>query len=163
MVWIDVVILVIIALSAVISVIRGFVREALSLAAWILAFWVALTFSGDLAALFSKHISTPSVRMIAAFAILFIVTLLLAALVSHFAAQLVKKTGLSGTDRMLGVIFGIARGVVIVALLVLLAGLTPLPADPWWKESIFIVHFQTIALWILGFLPPDIASNFKFA
>lgn len=162
MIWIDFAILGIVALSAVVSVIRGFVREALSLAAWIASFWVALTFTEELAVMFTDYISVPSLRLVTAFAILFLVTLLITSLVAYMASQLVRKTGLTGTDRMLGVIFGLIRGAVIIAILVLLAGLTPMPHDPWWKESIFIVHFQEMALWLRGFLPPDIAQNFQY-
>ena len=162
MIWIDFAILGIVALSAVVSVIRGFVREALSLAAWITSFWVALTFTEELAVMFTDYISVPSLRLVTAFAILFLVTLLITSLVAYMASQLVRKTGLTGTDRMLGVIFGLIRGAVIIAILVLLAGLTPMPHDPWWKESIFIVHFQEMALWLRGFLPPDIAQNFQY-
>ena len=162
MTWVDYAILAVIALSAIISIIRGFVREALSLAGWILAFWVALTFTRDLAAHLEGQISIPSARLAVAFFVLFFVTLLLTALVNYLAVQLVDKTGLSGTDRMLGVIFGVARGGVIVAILVLLAGLTALPQDPWWREAILLRHFQDLALWIRGFLPPDIASQIRY-
>ncbi|WP_126455985.1 CvpA family protein [Sulfuriflexus mobilis] len=163
MIWVDYGILIILALSALISVMRGFVREALSLAAWVAAFWVAFTFHQHLATVFTNFIDAPSIRLIAAFTLLFVVTLIICALVNNLVAQLVKKTGLSGTDRMLGVLFGIARGAVVVAILVLLAGLTPIPADPWWKESIFIIHFQSMAIWLRDLLPPDIAANFQYA
>jgi len=162
MVWVDYAIIIIIALSALISVLRGFVKEALSLAAWVLAFWVAFTFHQNLATVLADYIDTPSLRLISAFALLFVVTLIIAALVNNLVAQLVKKTGLTGTDRMLGVVFGIARGTVIVAILVLMAGLTQLPADPWWNDSIFIVHFQNMAIWLKTFLPDDIAANFQY-
>ena len=163
MIWVDYGILIIVALSAVISVMRGFVREALSLAAWVAAFWIAFSFHQHLAVLFTDYIDAPSIRLISAFALLFVVTLVICAIINNLVAKLVKQSGLSGTDRMLGVIFGVARGAVIVAILVLLAGLTPLPADSWWKESTFIVHFLTMALWLRDFLPPDIAGNFKYA
>jgi len=163
MIWVDYGILIIVALSALISVMRGFVREALSLAAWVAAFWVAFSFHQHLATLFVDHIEAPSIRLISAFALLFVVTLVLCAILNNLVAKLVEKSGLSGTDRMLGVLFGIARGAVVVAILVLMAGLTPLPADPWWKESIFIVHFQEMAIWLRSFLPPDIAANFQYA
>lgn len=163
MIWVDYGILIIVALSALISVMRGFVREALSLVAWVAAFWVAFAFHQHLATLFANYIEAPSLRLMSAFALLFVVTLVICAIINNLVAQLVKKTGLSGTDRMLGVLFGVARGAVLVAILVLLAGLTPLPEDPWWKESIFIVHFQSMALWLRDFLPPDIAENFQYA
>lgn len=162
MVWVDYAIIIIVALSALISVLRGFVKEALSLAAWVLAFWVAFTFHQNLATTLAEYINTPSLRLISAFALLFVVTLIIAALVNNLVSQIVKKTGLTGTDRMLGVVFGIARGTVIVAILVLMAGLTQLPADPWWQDSIFIVHFQNMAIWLKTFLPEDIAANFQY-
>jgi len=162
MVWVDFAILIIVSLSALISVLRGFVREALSLVAWILAFWVAFTFHQNLASILAEYIETPSLQLISAFALLFVVTLIIAALINNLIGQLVKKTGLTGTDRMLGIIFGVARGAVIVAILVLMAGLTQIPQDPWWQESIFIVHFQKMAIWLQGFLPDDIAANFSY-
>lgn len=162
MIWVDYAILIIVALSALISVWRGFVKEALSLLGLVAAFWVALTFQQPMASLLTGFITAPSLQLIAAFAILFVVTMIIAGLLNYLAGQLVKKSGLSGTDRFLGVLFGIARGIVLVAILVLLAGLTPLPADPWWKDSVFIVHFQDMAVWIRGFLPADIAKEFHF-
>jgi len=162
MVWVDYAIIIIVSLSALISVLRGFVREALSLAAWVLAFWVAFTFHQNLASILAKYIETPSLQLISAFALLFVVTLIIAALINNLVGQLVKKTGLTGTDRMLGILFGVARGAVIVAILVLMAGLTQIPNDPWWKESVFIVHFQNMAIWLKSFLPDDIAANFSY-
>jgi membrane protein required for colicin V production len=160
--WVDITILGIITLSALISVLRGFVKEALSLAAWVLAFWVAFTFSKHLAQVYAGYISTPSVQMVAAFVTLFVITLILAAIVNYLVGKLVEKSGLTGTDRMLGVVFGVVRGAVIIAILVLLAGLTPVPKDPWWKQSTFIPHFQEFAVWMRGFLPPDIQKNFVY-
>jgi membrane protein required for colicin V production len=161
MIWIDYVILGIIGLSAVISLIRGFVREALSLAVWVIAFWVAWTFFRDLS-LQLDWFTVPSVRLGASFLILFIATLMVGALVNFLVGQLVDKTGLSGTDRMIGILFGAARGAILVAILVLLAGLTPFPNDPWWKESQLIGYFQELAVWLKQLLPADIGEKFKF-
>lgn len=160
--WADIAILIIVLLSSLISILRGFVREALSLTGLVIAFWVAFTFSEALSAYLADHIEIPSIRVAVAFAALFIVTLILAAIVNYFAGQLVKKSGLSGSDRMLGIVFGVIRGVAVVAVLVLLAGLTALPQDPWWNESLFMTHFQELAIWLRGFLPPDIAGNFVY-
>ena len=158
MLWIDYVIIGIIALSAIISVVRGFVKEVLSLVAWVLAFWVALTFSPQLSVLLSDYIATPSVSLFTAFAALFIVTLILSALVNHLIAAIVEKTGLSGTDRMLGVLFGLLRGAAIVTLLVLLAAATPMPSDAWWQNSVLIEHFEKLAIWARQFLPVGLAQ-----
>ena len=107
MFWVDYVIIGIIALSAIISVVRGFVKEVLSLLAWGLSFWVALTFSPQLSSFLSNYVETASIRLFAAFAALFIVTLILSALVNHLISTIVEKTGLSGTDRSLGIVFGL--------------------------------------------------------
>ncbi len=161
MIWVDYVILGIICLSSLVSLLRGFMREAFSLAAWILAFWISWTFFRDLA-VHLVWFTIPSVRLGAAFAILFLVTLILGAMVNYLVGQLVEKTGLSGTDRMVGIFFGAARGALLVSVMVLLAGLTPVPNDPWWQESLLIKYFQDLALWLKDLLPPDIASKFTF-
>ncbi len=161
MVWVDYLIIGIICLSAIVSLMRGFVREAFSLAAWILAFWVGWTFFRDLA----EHLvwlDLPSLRLGAAFVILFLLTLILGALVNYIIGKLVDKSGLSGTDRMVGMLFGIARGAVLVSIMVLLAGLTPMPNDPWWQESQLISYFSELAVWLRELLPPDIADKFTF-
>ncbi len=162
MIWVDYAILAILAVSAVISIFRGFVREALSLSGWVVAFWVALTFSGDLAAMLEGQIGVASVRQAVAFFALFMVVLLATGIAIWLAGMVVDKTGLTGTDRMLGVLFGIARGIVVVGLLVLVAGLTPLPQDRWWQESTFLPHFETVAVEIRALLPPDIAARLKY-
>jgi len=124
--------------------------------------WVAVVFFQDLAHLMKGWIDTPSIRDVSAFAILFVVTVLVGGLVNYLAGQLVAKTGLTATDRVLGMLFGIARGIVIVAVLVLLAGLTALPEDPWWQEALLLEHFQDMALWLRSFLPANIAENIRF-
>ena len=162
MIWADIVILVLIGLSMVISLWRGFTREALSLVAWIAAFWVGFTFAWYPATLLEPHVSVPSARLALGFLGLFLATLLLGGVVNYLIGKAVDKTGMTGTDRMLGLIFGLARGIVLVAILVLLAGLTPLPQDPWWGESLFIGHFQQLAKLLRDLLPPDIAAYFVY-
>ncbi len=162
MIWADVVILVLIGLSMAISLWRGFTREALSLVAWIAAFWVGFTFAWLPASWLEAHVSVPSARLALGFLGLFLVTLLLGGVVNYLIGKAVDKTGMTGTDRMLGLFFGLARGIVLVAILVLLAGLTPLPRDPWWSESLFLGHFQQLAELLRGLLPPDIAAYFVY-
>jgi len=161
--WIDVVILALIALSAILSLFRGFVREAVALATWLIALWVAMAFYEDLATILSQWISVPSAQKITAFAVLFVCVLLLGAIVNYLAGRIVDKTGLTGTDKLLGIVFGVARGGVIVAILVLLAGLTPLPQDPWWQDSQFLGYFQELATWLRSYLPNEIADNISYA
>lgn len=161
MIWVDYLILGIVALSALIGLIRGLVREVLSLAIWIGAILIAWWFYQPLAEHLTDWISTPSVRLGAAFLILVFTVLIAGAIVGHLISLLVEKTGLTGTDRLLGVVFGAARGAVLVAMLVFLAGLTPLPDDPWWKESALVGRFQVLAEHVLGELPPEVTERLK--
>ena len=160
--WLDYVLLGIVVLSAAISLLRGFIREALALVGWVAAVWIAITFSESLAKLFVSSIELPSMRLALAYLILFIGTLVVAGLLVWLVGMLVEKTGLSGTDRMLGMIFGLARGVIIAAILVLLAGMTPLPKDPWWREAVLVPHFQAIAEQLRAALPAEVARYIKF-
>ncbi|OBS08914.1 CvpA family protein [Acidihalobacter prosperus] len=159
----DVAIVAIILVSVIVSLFRGFVRESLSLATWVLAFWLALEFSDRLSTLLPNAIHSPLLRIWIAFGVLFIVTLVLGALFNNLAAQLIKRTGLSGTDRALGILFGVARGALLVVLLVLLAGLTALPQENWWHHSYLLEHFQRVALWLRAYLPPRLADQISYS
>ena len=162
MLWVDTLIIAIIAISTIISLIRGFVQEAVSLATWIAAFALAWFFFRPLAAELPPWIDVASIRLGVAYGAILLVVLILGALVNRFMKTLVDTTGLSGTDRLIGIFFGAARGAVVVAILVLLAGLTPFPEDAWWVESRLIPHFEEMAVWMKGYLPDDIAANFSY-
>ncbi len=145
--WVDWAIIAIIAISSLISLSRGFVKEALSLLTWIIAGVVAWMFGGALSQHLSEFIATPSARVIAACALLFVATLLVGALINYLIAQLIRVTGLSGTDRFLGMVFGAARGALLVVLLVGLLSLAPVQQDPWWQQSALLPHFLMVADW----------------
>ena len=160
--WVDYLIIGIILISSGISIVRGFIKEVLSLISWIVAIWVAFMFFANFASLLTPYIDTATLRLFIAFFVLFVVTLILGALVNHLISQLVEKTGLSGTDRALGVIFGILRGAAIVTILVLAAGGTPMPSDSWWQNSLLLQHFEDLAIWVKQFLPADVAEHVNF-
>jgi membrane protein required for colicin V production len=162
MIWVDYAIIAIVVASAAISLLRGFLREAISLLGWVLAFWLALTFADDVSALFESTITQASVRHGLAFSAIVIGTLVITAIVMYLVRLIVYKTEITGTDRALGMVFGIARGIVIVAMLVLFAGLTALPQDDWWRESTLLPHFQALAAEIRAALPPEVARLFQY-
>jgi membrane protein required for colicin V production len=162
MVWLDFLILGIILVSTLISLARGFVREAFSLAIWVLAFWVSWSFFRDLEVPLRSMIGSPTVRLGISFALLMVATLVIGGLVNFLIIQLVERTGMSGTDRLIGMVFGMARGVLLVAVLVLLAGLTPLPEEGWWVQSTLVGYFEELAFWLRDLLPPEIAQRFRY-
>lgn len=135
-------------LSGLISLRRGFIKEALSLMTWVIAGFMAWKFGGAVAPYFASYVSTPSAQVVAASVVIFIVSLLLGALVSHLLDALVRVTGLSGTDRFLGMAFGAARGILLVVILVGLLSVGPVQQDDWWQQSVLIPHFLSIADWL---------------
>ncbi len=151
--WLDVVIIGIISLSILISVIRGFVREALSLITWLIALWVGLHFSSPLADMLKSTIHSHEIRIVLSFFGLVAVSLIIGAIINYIIGRMLAKTCLKGTDRLLGAAFGFGRGLLVIALLILLAGMTFMPEKPWWKGSQLVSHFQPMANWLHDLLP----------
>lgn len=146
--WADWAIIGILALSCGIGLIRGFVKEAFSLAVWVAAVIIAKTFSPQLAVLLSGVIQTPSLRELAAFAALFVLTLVVGAMANYLMGALVIMTGLSGTDRLLGVLFGVVRGFIIIMLvIVFLPAILPVDQDPWWQQSLLVGYLLQFESW----------------
>ena len=160
--WLDLVILGIIIPSALISLIRGFVKESISLVTWIVAGVIAFRYFSPMAEMLEPFVEAPTIRYVAGFAILFVSTLVVGAIVNFIMSQLVSRTGLSGTDKALGVVFGGARGVLIVTMVVLLASLTPMPEATWWQDSASVGWFQQLAEWLKGIIPADAVDKFSF-
>lgn len=152
MVWFDYAIIAIIVISALISLVRGFVKEAVSLAVWIAGFVVASRFYADLA-VYLTGIEKELFRNGVAIAILFVITLVLGALINHLLSEIVTYTGLSGTDKMLGMVFGGLRGVLIVsATLLFLDTLTPASSADWWQSSLLVPEFSFVVEWFFELL-----------
>jgi membrane protein required for colicin V production len=162
LIWVDYCLIGLIGLSALIGLVRGLIREVFSLTLWGVSIWLGLRFGRDFSAYLEPLIALPSARMVASFLILFISALILGGLLGFLLGKLVDSTGLSGTDRLAGLIFGVGRGMLIAAVLVLLAGVTPVPQDPWWKQSQLIPPFQSLALWLRDQLPTGLASYVKY-
>ncbi|MBN2873377.1 MAG: CvpA family protein [Halothiobacillaceae bacterium] len=159
MTLVDWILLAIVLISTAIALVRGFIKEVISLATWLAAFGIAFAFSQPAASLVPAAVDIPSARVAIAFVALFVIVLILGGIINWAVSKLVETTGLSGTDRSVGMVFGLLRGVLIVAGLLLLGGLTALPREDWWEASTLIPHFQVVAQWLLAVLPADVARN----
>lgn len=158
----DIALLAVIALSAIVGVWRGFLVEVMSLAVWLAAFWLAFTFGDNVGALFAPAVETAPARLFLGYASLFLGALALGGLATWLIGRLVKGTGLSGTDRLLGLGFGVVRGVALCCVGVLLLGFTPLPRDPWWQASRLLPSFTPGAEWLREWLPDAVAAHVRF-
>lgn len=159
--WADYAVLGVIAVSVVIGLWRGLVSEVMALVIWIAAFWVAWAFGASVSAQFRGQIETPSLRVLAGYGLCFLVVLLLGALVRFVISRLVESTGLTGTDRLLGMLFGLMRGVLVVILIVFVLGFTPFSRDRWWRQSVLIGQAQVGAGWLVQRLPEDLRGYLK--
>lgn len=157
--WIDIALLVILGLSAVMGLWRGLVTEVMSLAVWIGAGWLAFAAGPAVAAMFEPNIDSPTARWALGYASVFLAALMVGALLVWLIQRLVKGTGLSGTDRLLGLGFGLARGAFIGCLLVLVAGFTPLPQEAAWRASPLLPGFSRGAAWLGQWLPEALAEH----
>lgn len=160
--WADYAVIGVITLSGLMSLIRGFVREAISLGAWILAVWAAFHYAHIMAAIITPYVKSASLRIPIASFILLLAVLILGGLINFIIGTLVDKTGLSGTDRIIGMVFGTGRGVLLVAVLLLLAQLTPMPQSLWWHNSILIPKFQPLEAWLKSLVPASMNNNNRF-
>jgi membrane protein required for colicin V production len=158
LIWIDWVIIALLTISTLISLRRGFVREALSLVIWVGAFILARTFHPQVQSLLENTVETPLVRLIAAFAILFFGTLIVGAIINNMIGHLVRATGLSATDRVLGMGFGLLRGVVVVIVAIAFTRYTPLAQDTWWRTSIIIDRLAVVEDWSRRTLGDEFSS-----
>jgi len=152
----------IIGLSILLGLMRGGVKEILSLAAWVLAFLIAKTFADAAAAWMPAMISSPALRYLGGFILVFVIVMAVAMLLSLLLAESLKAVGLGALDRLLGLVFGAVRGVVIVLTLVLLAGLTALPKTELWQHALLAPPLVKLAVMAKPWLPDSLVQHIQF-
>jgi membrane protein required for colicin V production len=158
----DIALLGVIAISCAVGIWRGFAVEVLSLAVWVAAFWMAFVYGETVAGLFGEQFATPAARLLLGYALLFVAALLTGSLATWLIGRVVRSTGLSPTDRVLGMGFGLLRGVALCCIVVLLFGFTPFPGDPWWRQSRLLPGLQPGAEWLRSWLPQPVAEHIRF-
>ena len=162
MTWFDYAVVAVIGLSLLIGLMRGAVNEILALAGWVVAFLVANAFAHNVESALASTIASPVLRTAAAYALLFIGVLFVVMLVRIVLSGFVKAMGLGPIDRVLGGFVGFAKGVLIVLLVVLAASMTTLPKEPFWRRAVLSPWFETLAIAVRPWLPPDIARRINF-
>lgn len=158
----DYAVLAILLASIVVSVLRGLVREILSLIGWIAAFVVASLFAGDVAKLLEPTLDARGLGLVAAYLLLLVAMALVSAVVSWGVMKAIAAAGMSLADRGLGGLFGLGRGLVLVVALAIVCGMTPVPQQPFWKHALFSPLVETMVETVKPFLPAEIAGRVKF-
>lgn len=135
----DFAILIILFVSAVLGLVRGFLREVASLLIWTLGFWVAVRYAAPLGDQL-KFVKTPEDRLLLGYGVILVLTLVVSTIVGMLLKKLVESSGAGVGDRSLGTLFGVARGAVIVATLIVVGEMALVPAPPWWRDSKLIPY-----------------------
>jgi len=162
MIWIDYVIIGMVFIVFITGFMRGFSLEVFSLVFWGLATGIGLIFSREFSVFLQSTISNSLPKITASFTLLFLITLIVGSLIRMLLGEAIKKSELTFTDRFGGMIFGVLHGMVVVVVLVMLAGLTALPDDLWWKESKLLPPFQVSAIWLRDHIPSGLAEYVHF-
>jgi len=154
----DFVVLAILAVSGLLGLVRGLLKELLSLIAYVLAFVAAIWWGPTVYGWLEPYIETTVLRMGVSYAAVFIIVLLAVGLVNMTLGALIRTTGLSPADHGLGAVFGLARGLLIIVVLVGMAGYTPLPQEPWWKDAMFSHSATQAVLKVKSMLPESLGT-----
>lgn len=160
--WVDHVIIAIIFSYTLIGGIRGLVDEILSLAGWLLAIWLGLTFNREFSILLTITVTNPAVKVGLSFVGLLLITLLIAKALKVLLADVIKTTQIGFLNRFWAMLLGSVQGGIVVALLILLAGLSPLPKDAWWHQALWIPPFQSLAIFMRDTIPSEMSAYVNY-
>jgi membrane protein required for colicin V production len=159
----DYVVIGIVALSLIIGLWRGVVGEVIALIAWVAAVMGAVEFGAQTGQAVFAGIADPAVRALAGCVLVFVGVLVAMSLIRLAVREMVKALGMTLSDRLLGMVFGMVRGVLAVMLLVAGAGMTSAPEQPWWKEAVLTPPLETAVLAVKPLLPDELAKRIRFS
>ena len=158
----DYAVLAVIAASALLGLWRGVVGEVLALAAWVVAFFVARAEALEVAGWLAGRIAEPGMRLAAAYVLIFVGVLLIFALARMLISLMLKAVGLGLLDRLLGGAFGVLRGILVVLVAVLVAGMTLLPRSEEWRDAVLAPPLETVVIAAKPWLPAEAAKRIRF-
>jgi membrane protein required for colicin V production len=159
----DIALVTVVALSALFAFARGIIREVIALAAWIVGVIAAIAYAGSVAGMFGWLDITPVAKQAIAFGLILLVVLIVGALAARSLAGLIRALGLGFMDRILGLVFGVARGLIVVVVFALIAGVTALPKQNWWQNSVLGEPLARAALALKPYLPRAWADRLDFS
>jgi membrane protein required for colicin V production len=161
MTWFDYGVIAILGFSLLVGVLRGLLRELIMLLGWVAAFVLSTAFSGRLTPLLPESLG-PMLAPLLAYLLVFVGVLVAAGFIALLLTMLAKSAGLGALNRLMGSGFGLVRGLLVVLALVLVAGLTPLPKEPFWKNAVSSGAFETAIVAIRPLLPDDLGKRLKY-
>lgn len=151
--WVDIAIISIITLSVITGLFRGLVKEFIALCVWVLAFWLAFHYGSMLDGWVSPYVHDNTIKTVIEFLIIFFGTLIVGGIVNALFGFVMRRSGLSGTDRVLGMGFGFVRGVFIIAIMMLGLKIAGMPTGDYSKNSILYAKFDPLVNWLSGYVP----------
>jgi len=142
---------------------RGMVSEMIALAAWGLGIFAAFRFGVEAGVAVFSGVEDPTGRALLGCVLIFVGVLVAMAIVRILILKAVKALGLTVSDRLLGMFFGVVRGVLIILVLVALGGMTAAPTQPWWREATLAPPLETAVLALKPLLPHDLSKRIRFS
>jgi len=162
MAWLDYAVIGVFAVSLVLGAWRGLVREIVSILGWVIAFLAANLLAGPFGPMMPDLIPTPELRVAAAYAAIFLASLIVTSLAGLVLSKVMSAVGLGGIDRIFGAGFGAARGLLILVAGALLAGLTSAPLQPYWRDSASGPLLAQVAVALKPLLPQTLAERLRY-
>ena len=159
--WIDIVIIVLFTISILIGIYRGFVRETLSVASWLLAAYLAFAFGEQAAVYVKPYVAQEPLDLAIAYVAVFLVALIAFSIIGHILSKIFESTGMTGIDRSIGSVFGFVRAVVIVVAMIIVGRFMAMDNQQWWMDSSFIPYFEPVVEWVKSFLPEDVVAKIE--
>jgi len=152
----------VVAITAIVGAIRGYSQQAFFLLCGIIALFIGLSFSRELAYFLPPSIKGNALRLACGFMVLFLITVILGRIIRYLLGKLLKNSQLTLLERFGGMLLGVMQGSIWLTAIVILAGLSDLPHSPWWKEAKILPAFQIIALWLKDHVPSDLLDTVHY-